>query len=55
MAHDPDAYDRDRDEPDNGNLFLEDDYARRDWLDAICGVSEPWHDLCSEGFPANGR
>jgi hypothetical protein len=28
---------------------------RRDFLDASCGVSEPWHDLCSDGIPASGR
>lgn len=26
---------------------------RRDLLDALCGASSPWHDLDSEGIPAN--
>ena len=25
---------------------------RRDYLNALCGCSEPWHDLDSEGFCA---
>lgn len=26
-----------------------------DLLDAICGASSPWTDLCSDGIPASGR
>ena len=25
---------------------------RRDYLNALCGISEPWHDLDSEGMCA---
>jgi hypothetical protein len=55
LTHDPDAYDRQRDDDDfeRGTGRETDD--RIVFLDALCGVSEPWHDLDSEGFPACGR
>ena len=51
MTHDPDAYDRQRDDADfdRGTAQPFDPNDRRDFLNAICGVSEPWHDLDPEG------
>jgi hypothetical protein len=48
-----DSYDKQRD--DALDFPPDDDRDRdrdRDFTDALCGVSEPWHDLDSEGFPA---
>jgi len=50
-THDPDAYDRQRDDDDfeRGTGRDYDPQARADFLDALSGVSEPWHDLDPEG------
>jgi hypothetical protein len=51
-----DVYDKTRDDMDETRYTFRDyDPLEVDLLDALCGVSEPWHDLYSEGFPANGR
>jgi hypothetical protein len=55
MPHDPDAYDRTRDDEDFDRGTGKDTDDRIVFLDALSGVSEPWHDLDSEGFPACGR
>ena len=56
VTHDPDAYDRQRDdrielaedEPSPVELY----WSRRYQLDSMCGVSDAWYDLDSEGMCA---
>jgi len=49
MTHDPDAYDRARDDDDTERYSGKETDDRRIFLDAICGATTDYHELDPEG------